>query len=333
MQLSDFDFELPPERIAQFPVEPRDHSRLMVIDRASGEISHRLFRDLPRFLRAKDHLVLNNSKVIPARLFGRDSIGRQFEIFLLEQTAEEGVWKCLVRPGKKIGTAHPIEFPGGLGGEVSRDERGGFWLRIDLSDEWLDQYGQTPLPPYVKRDASPGDKTRYQTVYARHRGSVAAPTAGLHFTVGLLDEIRGLGVETEEVTLHVGYGTFAPIETEDLSAHSLHEEDFEITPGLIDRATHTRRSGGRVIAVGTTSARTLESLDGENSSGRTSLFIIPGYRWKNLDGLVTNFHLPRSSLFMLVCAFLGREKTLHCYEQAIREGYRFYSYGDAMFII
>lgn len=338
MNLSDFAFELPDSLIATHPVSPRDHSRLLAVPLKSEVFSHYRFHELETLLRPGDLLVMNNTKVIPARLFGEDSGGRRFELFLLKPAATDPLrWKCLVRPGRKIKSSLQVFFPEGVIAEVERhpDEFEANFSRLPSGDflSWLERHGLPPLPPYIKREAAAADVGNYQTVYARENGSVAAPTAGLHFTSELLEKLRARGIATAEVTLHVGYGTFSKIKVESLDEHVMHEENFSVPPGLIEKMTATKAAGNRVIAVGTTSLRALESLAEGKLSGSTRLFITPGYTFRWVDGLVTNFHLPKSTLFILVAAFMGLEKTRECYAEAVREKYRFYSYGDAMLIL
>lgn len=333
MKLADFDFYLPEELIALQPVEPRDHSRLLVVDKTTGKWQHRRFDDLPELLSPRDLLVLNNTRVISARLHPLDPKGRKMEVFLVAPSSTPGRWRCLVRPGRWVKESLPVTFSDGNGALITR-EAVNFDVQFDENiradfDSWLEKQGKTPLPPYIRREATDQDKTRYQTVYARERGSIAAPTAGLHFTPALLERLP----RRVELTLHVGYGTFAPIQVENLDEHRMHEEVFEVPGELIGRLETTRAEGGRVIAVGTTSLRTLESLQPRVTSGATSIFIQPGYRFRFTDGLITNFHLPQSTLFVLICALLGTESAKACYEEAVREKYRFYSYGDAMLIL
>lgn len=339
MKTSDFTYELPEELIAQTPIEKRDASRLMVLSKENGEIEHRHFYDLPRYLRAGDCLVLNDSRVIPARLFGVRPGGGVTEIVLLRDLGDKR-WECLCRPGKKTRVGNTITFGNGeLTAEVEAvQDDGNRILRFEYEGiflEILDRLGQMPLPPYIKTQLE--DKERYQTVYSREPGSAAAPTAGLHFTKELLDEIRAMGVKVCFVTLHVGLGTFRPVKVENIEEHDMHSEYCTISAETAAIINETKANGGRVIAVGTTSCRTLESFakdDGsmEPSSGWTNIFIYPGYRFKCIDALVTNFHLPGSTLVMLVSALAGRENILHAYKAAVEERYRFFSFGDAMFI-
>jgi len=342
MRLSDFDFELPESQIAERPVFPRDHSRLLVVDRKTGERQHRRFFEIAEVLRPGDLLVLNNTKVLPARLFGHDVSGRRFEVFLLKRLQHQPPrWQCLVKPGKKIlPEGNTVTFSDGSTALV-RHRRGAEreyeaefpGIAAEAFVEWLERVGALPLPPYIKRPAEADDARTYQTVFAKDSGSVAAPTAGLHFTEELLQKVRARGVQTAEVTLHIGYGTFSPIRAENVEEHRMHEEEYSVTPETMARIEATRAAGGRVVAVGTTALRTLESLPEHGLSGATRLFIYPGYRFRNIDGLITNFHLPKSSLYVLVAAFLGLETTRECYREAVNKNYRFFSYGDAMAIL
>lgn len=356
MRTVDFDFVLPPELIAQQPVPKRDESRLLVLTRAEGHVTHRKFRDLLDFLRAGDVLVLNNSRVIPARLRGINAkSGGKFEVFLLEENARNDWW-CLMRPGKNARVGTQIILCDGKGQpepiiatvtEVNDEghRRLTFSGTPDISGE-LDRIGEIPLPPYIERsDVQAEDKKRYQTVFAQPAGSVAAPTAGLHFTEALLDEIRAHGVTICFVTLHVGLGTFQPVKAETLDAHKMHEERFTVSEGTVRVVNEAKSAGHRIIAVGTTSVRVLESVAAQNSgklnagNGKTRIFIHPPGVFKIVDALLTNFHLPCSTLLMLVSAFAapgetrGREMVLSAYAEAIRERYRFFSYGDAMLVL
>ena len=337
MKTSDFNFDLPEELIAQTPIEPRDHSRLMVLDKATGAIEHRHFYDIIDYLTPADCLVLNDSRVLPARIYGvKEGTGAHVE-FLLLQNKGGDVWEALAGPGKRAKKGSRFSFGDGLlhcevvdvlpdGNRLIHFEYEGVFFHL------LDQIGQMPLPPYIK--ARLEDKERYQTVYSREEGSAAAPTAGLHFTPELLERIQAKGVELGFVTLHVGLGTFRPVSAEDIREHHMHTEHFILPADTAERINAARAKGGRVIAVGTTSIRVLESAAEENGTlrgmeGDTGIFIYPGYRWKVVDGMVTNFHLPQSTLIMLVSAFLGRERTLFAYREAVKERYRFFSYGDA----
>ncbi len=340
MNVSDFYYDLPKELIAQDPLGDRAASRLLVLGKKDGSIRHETFRDVTGHLRAGDCLVINNTRVIPARLFGqREDTGGAVELLLLKRRSTD-VWETLVKPGKKARTGARLCFGGGLlTGEIVEVLPDGNRL-IQFSyegifEELLDRLGQMPLPPYITHTLA--DQTRYQTVYAKHDGSAAAPTAGLHFTPALLDEIRGMGVKIAEVTLHVGLGTFRPVKVEQVSDHHMHTEYYEVSAEAASLINETKQAGGRVIAVGTTSCRTLESAadaDGflTEKNGWTDIFIYPGYRFRAIDALITNFHLPESTLVMLVSALAGREHVMHAYEEAIRERYRFFSFGDAMLI-
>ncbi len=340
MKTSDFYYELPQELIAQTPIEKRDASRLMTLDRATGEIGHHHFYELPDFLRPGDCLILNDSRVLPARLLGqRLPGGGACEVLLLTDKGD-GVWECLVRPGRKMRTGAQLRFGNGeLTAEVIGEIEGGNRLvkfhYEGIFLEVLEQLGKMPLPPYIKEELQ--DKERYQTVYSKVLGSAAAPTAGLHFTPELLDTIRTRGVSVGYVTLHVGLGTFRPVKEEEITEHEMHSEFCTVPQETAELINRTKANGGRVICVGTTSCRTLESWAAEDGhmevkSGWTSIYIYPGYRFKVMDGLVTNFHLPESTLIMLVSAFAGREHVLAAYEEAVKERYRFFSFGDAMFV-
>ncbi len=341
MNVSDFYYELPPELIAQDPLKDRAASRLLVLDKETGAVSHRKFRDITSFLRPGDCLVINDTKVIPARLIGvkRDT-GAGIEVLLLKRT-EKDVWETLVKPGKKVRPGAELSFGDGLlrAEVMAVTEDGGRLIRFEyegIFEEILDRLGQMPLPPYIKHPLQ--DRNRYQTVYATHEGSAAAPTAGLHFTEELLRQIGEMGVRVARVTLHVGLGTFRPVKAEKVEDHSMHAEFYMVDEDAARKVNETKKNGGRVICVGTTSCRTIESAAGEDGllkaeSGWTQIFIYPGYRFKLLDGLITNFHLPESTLLMLVSALAGREHVLNAYAEAIRERYRFYSFGDAMLIL
>ena len=339
MKTSDFYFDLPPELIAQTPLERRDASRLLALDKATGETRHLHFHDLPSLLRPGDCLVLNDSRVLPARLIGRRAGGGACEVLLLTDRGDK-VWECLARPGRKLRPGAKITFGDGeLSAEVVGEAEGGNRLvRFDYEGiflETLERLGKMPLPPYIKAELRDGE--RYQTVYSKVIGSAAAPTAGLHFTRELLEQVQDMGVKVCYVTLHVGLGTFRPVKAEKLDEHEMHAEYCTIPQETADVINETKRAGGRVICVGTTSCRTLESWSGEDgvlsaSAGWTNIFIYPGYRFKVLDGLITNFHLPESTLIMLVSALAGRERVLDAYAEAVRERYRFFSFGDAMFI-
>ena len=339
MKTSDFYFDLPQELIAQTPLERRDGSRLLTLDKVTGETRHLHFYDLPTLLRPGDCLVLNDSRVLPARLLGRRSGGGACEVLLLIDRGDK-VWECLVRPGKKLHTGARVTFgEGELTGEIVGEVEGGNRLiRFDYEGiflEVLERLGKMPLPPYIREELRDGE--RYQTVYSRVVGSAAAPTAGLHFTKELLEQVKSMGVKVCYVTLHVGLGTFRPVKAENIDDHEMHSEYCVIPPETADTINRTKAEGGRVICVGTTSCRTIESWANEDGTlepkaGWTNIFIYPGYRFKVLDALITNFHLPESTLIMLVSALAGREHVLCAYEEAVRERYRFFSFGDAMFI-
>ncbi len=340
MDVKDFDYDLPQELIAQDPLEDRSSSRLMVLDKNTGAVEHHVFREITQYLRPGDCLVLNNTKVIPARLFGvKEGTEAKIEILLLKRK-ENDIWETLVKPGKKAKPGTKIIFGEGLltGEVIDVVEDGDRLIRFHydgIFEEILDRLGQMPLPPYITHQLK--DKNRYQTVYAKHEGSAAAPTAGLHFTPELLDEIRAMGVEIAEVTLHVGLGTFRPVKVENVLDHHMHSEYYRIEQSEADKINRAKREGHRVISVGTTSTRTLESAADEQGyltakSGWTDIFIYPGYQFKVIDGLITNFHLPQSTLVMLVSALAGREHILNAYKIAVEEKYRFFSFGDAMFL-
>lgn len=339
MKTSDFYFDLPPELIAQTPLPRRDASRLLALDKATGKTRHMHFYDLPSLLRPGDCLVLNDSRVLPARLIGKRAGGGACEVLLLIDRGDK-VWECLVRPGKKLRPGAKVTFGDNeLTAEVVGEVEGGNRLvRFDYDGiflETLERLGKMPLPPYIKEELEDGE--RYQTVYSKVVGSAAAPTAGLHFTDELLGQIKAMGVKVCYVTLHVGLGTFRPVKAENLDEHEMHSEYCVIPQETADVINGTKRNGGRVICVGTTSCRTIESWAAEDgtlkaSAGWTNIFIYPGYRFKVLDALVTNFHLPESTLIMLVSALAGREHVLAAYQEAVRERYRFFSFGDAMFI-
>lgn len=340
MDVKEFYYDLPQELIAQDPLEDRSSSKLMVLGKESGEIEHRVFSDIKEYLNPGDCLVINNTKVIPARLYGvKEGTEAKIEILLLKRK-ENDIWETLVKPGKKARVGTRILFGDGLltGEVVDIVEEGNRLIQFHyegIFEEILDQLGQMPLPPYITHQLK--DKNRYQTVYAKYDGSAAAPTAGLHFTKELMEEIREMGVNIAEVTLHVGLGTFRPVKEKDVLKHHMHSEFFQIDEKAAELINRTREQGGRVISVGTTSTRTLESAADENGhleakSGWTEIFIYPGYQFKVIDGLITNFHLPESTLVMLVSALAGREHVLNAYEEAVKERYRFFSFGDAMFI-
>ena len=340
MDVKDFYFDLPQELIAQDPLEDRASSRLLVLDRSTGEVEHRKFRDILEYLNPGDCLVINDTKVIPARLIGsKEGTDAKIEVLLLKRK-ENDIWETLVKPGKKAKPGTVIRFGDGIlkGTVVDVVEEGNRLIQFSyegIFEEILDQLGQMPLPPYITHQLN--DKNRYQTVYAKHEGSAAAPTAGLHFTKELLQEIKDRGVKIAHVTLHVGLGTFRPVKVENVLDHHMHSEFYVVEESEAEKINSTKREGGRVICVGTTSCRTIESASDENGvlkagSGWTDIFIYPGYQFKILDCLITNFHLPESTLVMLVSALAGREHVLAAYEEAVKERYRFFSFGDAMFI-
>ena len=341
MNVKDFDFYLPQEQIAQDPLEHRDMSKLMVLNRNTGDIQHRIFHDITEYLKPGDCLVINNTKVLPARLIGvKEETGAKIELLLLKRR-ENDIWETLVKPGRKAKKGVKISFGDGLltGEIIDEVEEGNRLIQFTyqgIFEEILDKLGQMPLPPYITHQLK--DKNRYQTVYAKEEGSAAAPTAGLHFTKELLEKIQNMGVTIAHVTLHVGLGTFRPVKVENVLDHHMHSEYYCIEESEAKKINDTKKHGGRVIAVGTTSTRTLESATDENGilqakSGNTEIFIYPGYKFKMIDGLITNFHLPQSTLLMLVSAFSSREHILHAYEVAVKEGYRFFSFGDAMLLI
>ncbi len=342
MNVSDFDYELPLELIAQEPVKIRDSCRLMVLNREKGSIEHRIFSDIKEYLKPGDCLVMNDSKVIPARLFGvKQSTGVNVE-FLLSKKTEGNTWETMVRPGRRIKPGDVVVFGDGkLKAEIkSYSSEGTRIAEFSCDGDFMDvleELGKMPLPPYIEREAKAEDKDDYQTVYAREEGSVAAPTAGFHFTPELLDEIRAMGVKTVFVTLHVGIGTFRPVKVEVVEEHQMHFEHYSVSEEAAKIINETKAAGGRVISVGTTACRTMESATGEDGiiragSDDTGIFIYPGYKYKMVDCLITNFHLPKSTLMMLVSALYDREKILEAYKTAVQERYRFFSYGDAMFI-
>ena len=341
LKKSDFYFELPDELIAQDPLEDRSSSRLLVLDRGTGAVSHHVFREIEQFLMPGDCLVLNDTKVIPARLYGeRADTGGRVEVLLLKRRGND-IWETLVRPGKKCRPGARLAFGDGLlqAEVLEMVEEGNRLIRFSyegIFEEILDRLGEMPLPPYITHKLA--DKNRYQTVYARYEGSAAAPTAGLHFTAELLDSIAKKGVHVVFVTLHVGLGTFRPVKEENVLDHHMHSEVYNVSEEAAERINRTKEAGGRVICVGTTACRTLESAADEGGrvqagSGDTDIFIYPGYRFKVLDALITNFHLPESTLVMLVSALAGRENVLNAYAEAVREKYRFFSFGDAMLVI
>ena len=340
MNVKDYDYDLPEELIAQDPLEDRSSSRLMVLDRQTGDVEHRHFTDILEYLHPGDCLVINNTKVIPARLFGvKEDTQAKIEVLLLKRK-ENDIWETLVKPGKKAKPGTKLVFGDGLltAEVVDVVEEGHRLIQFHydgIFEEILDQLGQMPLPPYITHQLK--DKNRYQTVYAKYDGSAAAPTAGLHFTKELLQKVKDMGVDIAEVTLHVGLGTFRPVKVENVLDHHMHSEFYMVSQEAADKINRAKESGHRVIAVGTTSTRTLEAAADENgrlheTSGWTEIFIYPGYQFKVIDALITNFHLPQSTLVMLVSALAGREHVLHAYEIAVKERYRFFSFGDAMLI-
>ena len=341
MQKSDFYFDLPKELIAQEPCEPRDAARLLCLGRASGELRHAVFRDLPGLLQPGDLLVVNNSKVLPARLIGhKEGTGAVCELLLLRQVKGD-VWECLAKPGKRLHAGTRIIFGDGTLTAVVRDtmedgnKHAEFFYDTPTLYEKLDAFGKMPLPPYIQKQLD--DQSQYQTVYAKELGSAAAPTAGLHFTPELMDTLRKEGVRFAEVTRHVGLGTFRPVKEDDILDHKMHSEWYSVSEETARLIRETKAAGRRVIAVGTTSCRTLEAVatkygEVRACSGDTDIFIYPGYQYKAIDGLITNFHLPESTLIMLVSAFCGYENTMRAYRVAVKEKYRFFSFGDAMYI-
>ena len=340
MKTSDFYYDLPEELIAQTPVEPRNSSRLMVLPRNGGKIEHKHFYDLPEFLKPGDCLVLNNTRVLPARLYGtREDTGAVVEFVLLRQHGNK-LWECLAGPGKKAKTGYKFKFSDKLTATVTDVlEDGNRMIEFACEGDFfavLDEVGQMPLPPYIKEKLK--DKERYQTVYSKDAGSAAAPTAGLHFTKEMLENIRAMGVNIAYVTLHVGLGTFRPVKVEDVTQHKMHTEHYYIPEEAAKTINDTRKNGGRVICVGTTSCRTVESCakkygEIKECSGDTDIFIYPGFEFKCMDGLITNFHLPESTLIMLVSAFAGYDNIMNAYNIAVKEKYRFFSFGDAMLIL
>lgn len=340
MDVKDFDYDLPEELIAQDPLEDRSSSRLMVLDKNTGEVSHHVFKEIVKYLRPGDCLVLNNTKVIPARLFGvKEGTMAKIEILLLKRRQND-VWETLVKPGKKAKPGTKIIFGDGLltGEVIDVVDDGNRLIQFSyegIFEEILDKLGQMPLPPYITHQLK--DKNRYQTVYAKYDGSAAAPTAGLHFTKELLQQVKDKGVDIAEVTLHVGLGTFRPVKVDNVLDHHMHSEFYMVSQEAADKINNAKKNGGRIISVGTTSTRTLEAASDENGmlkecSGWTDIFIYLGYSFKVIDCLITNFHLPQSTLVMLVSALAGREHVLNAYKEAVEERYRFFSFGDAMFI-
>jgi len=340
MQLKDFDYQLPPGIIAQTPLKKRDASRLLVLGRGDGSMEHSVFRRLPEHLRAGDCLIINDTRVMPARLYGKKETGAQAEVVLLKRLSADE-WECIVRPGKRLRKGARVVFSQELSGEITGELDGGnrvirFFYEGEDFFSVLDRVGLVPLPPYITRKLS--DSERYQTVYAREQGSAAAPTAGLHFTPELLDTLRSRGIGIGSVTLHVGLGTFRPVKTRRITDHRMHSEVYALPERTAELVRRTKENGGRVIAVGTTVCRTLESVAREYghvtaASGQTDLFLYPGCEFRIIDGLITNFHLPQSTLLMLVCAFAGYENTMRAYRTAVEKKYRFFSFGDAMLVL
>ncbi len=341
MKVSDFDYYLPEELIAQHPTPVRDQSRLLVYHRESKKIEHRIFCEIKEYLMPGDCLVINDTKVIPARLYGvREDTGAKIELLLLEKK-DKDQWQALVKPGKRVKIGSRLVFGNGIlkGQAIDILEDGSRIIEFDyegIFEEILDQIGIMPLPPYIHEKLE--EKERYQTVYSKYAGSSAAPTAGLHFTKELLEEIGKMGVKIARITLHVGLGTFRPVKVEDVKEHKMHYETYNVSQEAADTINQCRKNGGRIIAVGTTSTRTLESVADDKGiihpgSGKTDIFIYPGYTFKGIDGLITNFHLPKSTLIMLVAAFIGKDEVLNVYKKAVEERYRFFSFGDAMLII
>lgn len=340
LSVKDYWFDLPKEQIAQDPLPDRSSSKLMVLDKDTGEVEHKIFKDIIDYLNPGDCLVLNNTKVIPARLYGiKEGLAKPVEILLLKRLANDS-WECLVKPGKKLRTGAEVTFGEGLLKGTITDvlEDGNRIIQFTydgIFEEILDKLGLMPLPPYITHELK--DKNRYQTVYAKYDGSAAAPTAGLHMTEELLQKIKDKGIDVAEVTLHVGLGTFRPVKEDNLLDHKMHSEHYEVTQEAADKINAAKKRGSRVICVGTTSCRTVESAANEDGTisaktDDTEIFIYPGYKFKILDALITNFHLPESTLIMLVSALAGREHVLNAYEEAVKNNYRFFSFGDAMFI-
>lgn len=342
MQLNDFDFDLPQELIAQRPLDSRSASRLLHLSRATQAIAHHQFAELPAMLREGDLLVRNETRVFPARLLGSKQSGGQVEVLLLRQVdAKNNTWRCMTRSSRPLKSGQSVDFPEGIAGEVIEDlDDGQRLVRFSSPGpfrEVLERIGQVPLPPYIRRDNQPFDKDRYQTVYAKHAGAVAAPTAGLHFTAETFAELSARNIEVCGVTLHVGPGTFLPVRTENLLEHRMHAEAFDVPALAAERINRARREGRRIVALGTTVTRTLEhAVDADGllhaGQGETDLFIKPGHRFRMVDVLVTNFHLPKSTLLVLVAAFAGRDFVIRAYREAVAKGYRFFSYGDCMLI-
>ena len=343
MKISLFDYDLPEELIAQFPLPKRDESRLMVLDRRTETISHHIFSQLPDFLNNGDLLVMNNTKVIPARLIGKkEKTGGNVEILLLSVMAN-GLWKALVKHSSRIKYGSKVIFGDGrlTARILDKTESQERLIKFETDGDpkkLIEELGKPPLPPYIKREIEPEDKERYQTIYAKEEGAVAAPTAGLHFTEAVFENLKVKGIDRVEITLHVGLGTFQPVKTENVEDHIIHEEIFSIPSEVAKRINETRSKGGKIVAVGTTTVRALESSIDANGeiiprSGSTNIYIYPGFKFRAVDAMITNFHLPKSTLIMLVCAFAGRDFVMRAYHSAIKEKYRFYSYGDAMLIL
>ena len=340
MDVKEFYYDLPEELIAQVPLTKRDESRLMVLDRENKTIEHKVFKDILEYLKPGDCLVRNNTKVIPARIYGKKETGANVE-FLLLNNIEGDIWESIVRPGNKLHVGTKVIFGDGLiEAEILEEMEGGTrkvkFTYDGIFNEILDQIGLMPLPPYIHEELK--EKDRYQTVYAKYQGSAAAPTAGLHFTEELLEKIKEKGVEIANVTLHVGIGTFRPVKVEKIEEHHMHSEHYYIKPEDVEKINKTKKNGGRIISVGTTSCRVLESIADENglveaAEGDTNIFIYPGYKFKCIDGLITNFHLPESTLLMLVSALAGKDYIMQAYKEAVKEKYRFFSFGDAMLIL
>lgn len=340
MEVKEYDFYLPENLIAQKPIERRDHSRLLVLNKKDGSIEHKHFYQCIEYLNSNDLIIFNDTKVLPARLLGQKDTGAVVEVMLLNEIAT-GVWECLAKPGKRLKAGSKINFQLGLIGIIEDDtDFGGKIIKFNINGvdflETIDKIGELPLPPYIKE--KPEDYSRYQTVYAQNLGAVAAPTAGLHFTDELLEKIKAKGVSTAFLTLHVGLGTFRPVQVDSIEDHKMHSEFYSISQETVDAINRCKESGGRIIAVGTTVVRTLETVANtqgeiEAKSGWTDIFIYPGYKFKIVDRLFTNFHLPKSTLVMLVSALAGRENILNAYNQAVKEQYRFFSFGDSMLIL
>lgn len=339
MDVKEFYYDLPEELIAQVPIQKRDESRLMILDRKKQTIEHKVFKDILDYLKPGDCLVRNNTKVIPARIYGKKETGANVE-FLLLNNIEGDIWESIVRPGNKLHVGTKVIFGDGLlNAEILEVMEGGTrkvkFTYDGIFNEILDQIGLMPLPPYIHEELE--EKDRYQTVYAKYQGSAAAPTAGLHFTEELLEKIKEKGVEIANVTLHVGIGTFRPVKVDKIEEHHMHSEHYYIKKEDVEKINNTKKNGGRIISVGTTSCRVLESIADENGlvkevEGDTSIFIYPGYKFKCIDGLITNFHLPESTLLMLISALAGKDYIMKAYNEAVKERYRFFSFGDAMFI-